>query len=427
MTVRGMRRREFLGGTAAGLALAGTGFGRASFAGEKVVKIGFLAPMSGDYVDWGLPGLYGCEILAEQINAAGGVKIGGDSYKIELAAYDDEAATDKALQGGKKLVLEDGVKFVLMLGGNYSGVQEFFNEQKIMASTLLPSDMSAATPYLIAPAEVHPFYNVTGVEWLAEQRPELKTAAIIYPDDSLGLPSLATYRAAFEVAGIEIVDEKAYPDEASANFTALTTALLASKPDILCLDTAGAGAVSQITEQAFLQGYKGQIISCTLDYWKQVVEKTSKEFMEGFIYQFPNFDDAAMNDPMINFPDPNGFFRIYNERYPDAWSAVSWEYPAVLLTWKAAAEKAGSIEPLDVLKAMKSTATAPHVFGPGKWWGKELLGIDNALVANWPVVAIRDGYPKIVEFRSVLAWLEKNKDVITKHFRDLRQLPEQRA
>lgn len=426
MIHRRMPRRRFLGATAAGVALAGSGLARRSFAQEKVVKIGFLAPMSGDYVDWGLPGLYGCEIWAEQVNAAGGIKIGEDNYMVEFVGFDDEAATDKALQGAKKLVLEDGVKFVLMLGGNYSGVQQFFNDQKMMASTLLPSDMSPDTPYLIAPAEVHPFYNVTGVDWLKRTRPELKTAAIIYPDDSLGQPSLATYRAAFEVNGIEIVDETAYPDEASANFTALTTALLAKNPDILCLDTCGAGAVSQITEQAYLQGYKGAFVSCTLDYWKQVVEKTSKEFMEGFVYQFPNFDDPMMNDPMINFPDPNGFFKTYNERYPDAWSAVSWEYAAVMITWVDAAQRAGSIEPLDVFAAMKSAETSPHVYGPGKWWGKNLLGIDNALMAHWPVVTISDGYPKIQEFGDVLGWVEKNEAVLEKHFRDLGQMPDQR-
>ena len=255
----------------------------------------------------------------------------------------------------------------------------------------------------------------------------MKTAAIIYPDDSLGLPSLATYRAAFEAEGIKIVDEKAYPDEASANFTALTTALLASKPAILCLDTCGAGAVSQITEQAFLQGYKGQIISCTLDYYKQVTEKTSKEFIEGFIFQFPNFDDPMMQAKQINFPNPRGFFDEYNKRHPDAWSAVSWEYAAIMVTWADAATKAGSVEPTEVLAAMKATGTSPHVFGPGKWWGKEVLGVDNALISNWPVVVMRNGVPTIAEFRSLPAWMDKHTDLLIKHMTELKQMPDQRA
>ena len=63
--------------------------------------------MTGDYAPWGLPGLYGCEIIANDINAAGGVMINGESYMIEMVAYDHAYDTEKAVQGYKKLVLED--------------------------------------------------------------------------------------------------------------------------------------------------------------------------------------------------------------------------------------------------------------------------------------------------------------------------------
>ena len=102
------------------------------------------------------------------------------------------------------------------------------------------------------------------------------------------------------------------------------------------------------------------------------MEKTSAEFLEGFVFQFPDFDDAALNEPNINFKDPNGFFTKYSERYPDTWSAVSWEYASILELWKAAVEKAGSVEPMPVFEAMKAGGRAPHAFGDSAWWGKEL-------------------------------------------------------
>src|SRR5690606_30704696 len=211
MKAREIDRRRFLGGTAAGLALAGTARMRPAFAAEKVVRIGFLAPLTGEVAAWGLPGLYGCEIWAEKVNAAGGVNIGGEPHRIEFVSYDDEYLPDKALQGAQKLVLEDDVKFIMMLGGDpWPGVQPFANRAKMLVSTLLPSDLSPDTPYLIAPAEVHPIYNVTGVEWLAENRPELKTVAICAQEDALGLPSVATYRAAFEAAGVEVVYDRLF-------------------------------------------------------------------------------------------------------------------------------------------------------------------------------------------------------------------------
>jgi branched-chain amino acid transport system substrate-binding protein len=110
--------------------------------------------------------------------------------------------------------------------------------------------------------------------------------------------------------------------------------------------------------------------------------------MEGFIFQFPDFDDAALSDPKINFQDSSGFYAEYSKRWPGEWGAVSWEYASILDLWRAGAEKAGSIEPTDVLAGMKAGGTGKHAFGEASWWGKELFGIDNALVGDWPVVVI---------------------------------------
>ncbi|MBM3484342.1 MAG: ABC transporter substrate-binding protein [Alphaproteobacteria bacterium] len=429
MSTNSLTRRQFVRTSAAiGVAAATvTGLPRFAASEEKTVKVGFLAPLTGEVAGWGLPGRDGCLIWADWVNAAGGIKVGADSYKVEIVSYDDEYAPDKALLGGKKLVLEDGVKIVLMLGGDpWPGVQPFMNEQKMLCTTLLPSDLSPDTPYLLAPCEVHPIYNVTGVEWLAANHPEAKTAAIVAQQDALGLPSVATYRAAFEASGIKVVHEKFF-DIATTDFAPIVTAMLATKPDIICFDTAYPDYVNLLCEQAFHQGFKGKIVSCTMDNYPQIIEKTSKEFMEGVIFQFPDFDDPALEGTGINFKNANAFFAEYNKRFPGTWTAVSWEYASILELWKAAVEKAGSVEPLAALEAMKAGGRAPHIFGDAQWWGKDLFGIDNALVGNWPVVRITDGKAKIVEYRSIPVWWDKNKDVLIKHFRDLKQMWDQRA
>ena len=59
---------------------------------------------------------------------------------------------------------------------------------------------------------------------------------------------------------------------------------------------------------------------------------------------------------------------------------------------------------------MKEGGVGKHIFGDAKWWGKELFGIDNALVGDWPVVVIRDGKATIAEYRSIPAWWDKHSD-----------------
>ena len=185
---------------------------RLSTSSKRTVKIGFLAPLTGDVSAWGRPGHDGCLVWADEVNSSGGIQIGGERYLVEIVPFDCQYEPNLALLGARKLVLEDGVKLLLMLGGDtFPPVQDFINEHKVLTSTLLPSDLSPDTPYLIAPCEVHPIYNVTGVEWVAENHPELKTVALCAQRDSLGLPSIATYRAAFEAAGIELVQEIFFP------------------------------------------------------------------------------------------------------------------------------------------------------------------------------------------------------------------------
>ncbi len=412
-------------GPASGFAAAAMPSLRVS-ATTETVKLGFLAPLSGEVSAWGEPGRDGCLIWADWVNERGGIRIGDRRARVEIVSEDSRYSPDLALAGAKKLVLEDEVKFIMMLGGDtYPAVQTFFNRHKMLVSTLLPSDLSPDTPYLIAPCEVHPIYNVTGVEWLREQRPDLKTVAICAQDDALGLPSVATYRAAFKAAGMALRRQRLFPAD-TTDFAAIVADLLSVDPDILCWDTCYEPFVHALTEEAYRQGFKGQLLSCTCDNYRQLIEKTSAEFMEGFVFQFPDFDDPALNDACVNFTRPNEFYEEFNRRYPGNWSAVSWEYASILDLWKAAVETACTFEPVSVMAAMRAGGTGKHAFGDARWWGRQLFGIDHALVGNWPVVVIHSGKARIAEYRSIPQWWDRHGDLLIDEMRSLGQMWNQR-
>lgn len=411
-------RRDILRASIAGAVATGTtSLSTSLLAANKTVKIGMNIPMTGDYAPWGLPGLYGCQIIADDINAAGGVKIGSDTYNIEMVAYDHGYDTEKAVQGYKKLVLQDKVSMVMMLGGStVASVLPWAQRKKMLTTTLLPSDITPKSDYLIATCESHPLYNVTGVEWLAKNHSDVKTAAIITNNDAeYGLQSAATYKAAFEVEGIDVVDVNLHGFDIT-DFAPIVSSVLAKNPDVVCMATSF--YVTPIMEQLYHQGYKGEIISCTLDYYDEIIAKTSKEFVNGTIFQFPDFDDPKLTESGINFPNPGDFDAKFRKAHPNDWSAVSWEYPAILLNWLEGAKAAGSVDPTSVLKALKSNKNPEFVFGGGQWWGSQLWGQDNAVVGRWPVVVIEDGKARIKEFGSVSNWLDKNKGVLIKHMKE---------
>jgi len=394
---------------------------------EKVLKIGFLAPLTGQLRAWTEPGYHGCLIWKDRVNAAGGIKVGNRRYQVDLIPFDTKFDPNLALQGAKKLIFEDEVRFILMIGGNdfTPQVRAVFNQNRMLAATLLPSDLSPDAPMLVAPSEVHPIYNVTAVDWLKRHDPSLRTVAMCAQDDWHGRPSLATYRAAFEVASLELVDECLYPVD-TTDFASIVRRLMAKSPDVLCWDTSFAPFVRELTIEAYRQGFKGRLLSCTCDNYEEMIEATSPEFMEGFVFQFPDFDDPKLNDPQVNFENPNEFYEEFCRRFPGTWSAVSWEYASTLELWKFAIQRARTFEPSTVLAMLKVGGVGHHAFGEAIWWGRDLFGIDNALVGDWPVVMIEDGRARIQEFGSVTGWWEKHKDVLLKHMRAMNLMWDQR-
>ncbi|WP_424987214.1 ABC transporter substrate-binding protein [Microbulbifer sp. S227A] len=393
---------------------------------NEPVSIGFLAPLTGPVSSWGLPGLNGCQLWAEWLNRAGGILIGGRRYPLRIVSYDCGYDPERALEGARHLVLTEQVRFLMMLGGDtFTPLRSFLTQNRVLTSTLLPSDLSPDTRYLIAPSEVHPVFNVTGVEWMAEHEPQRRRIAMCSQKDALGLPSAATYRAAFEAADLPVVKGILY-DPHQTDVAAIVDPMLAERPDVLCWCTSYTPMVHAMTEYAHAAGFTGRILSCTMDHYQRVVARTSPGFMEGTLFQFPDFDDPKLARKAFFFNRPSEFFKEYNARYPGSWSAVSWEFVAILEIWHAAVEQVASVSPVSVLTTMKQMEPVTHAFGPARWWGEQMFGINNALIGDWPVVRIEEGRARIAEFRSIPDWLDRHEARLHDHMRRLGQLWQQR-
>lgn len=375
---------------------------------EKTVKIGFNAPLSGPAAAWGLPGLEGTSIWVDKINAAGGIQAGGETYMVEIIEYDNEGIGSKALLGARKLVLEDGVVAILMLGGAPSAiVQPFLTEHEIMTFVLIASDISADRPYLLDVTDNFPVYHLLHTKYIAETHPEMKTAAIVSQDDEIGLAGIAWSEAGFKAAGIEVVYSKPFGLE-TIDFAPVMTAVLATNPDIISTGAAYPEFQALIYEQAYIQGWEGIITSACWDF-AAIVAKVPVEFMENAVSGFPDFDDPQLT------PAHHEFWTEWRARYPaSSFSEIVWEYKAALEVWAYGVELADSIESKAVYEALKAADTVPHSFGPGVWWGTEIWGIDNLLVPTWPITEIHNGKPATVAWESLSDWLEEgnNREIL---------------
>jgi len=77
--------------------------------GPETIKIGINAPITGDIPKVGEGTKYAAEMWLEDINAAGGLEVGGKKYKVELVIEDNESKAESAVAATTKMITEDGV------------------------------------------------------------------------------------------------------------------------------------------------------------------------------------------------------------------------------------------------------------------------------------------------------------------------------
>ena len=91
-------------------------FASSKVVGEQII-LGSVISLSGKHSLKGKDILDNFNIAIENINKKGGVKVGGKNYKFQLVYYDDESNPTRAAQIVKRLILQEGIQFIL---GPYS-------------------------------------------------------------------------------------------------------------------------------------------------------------------------------------------------------------------------------------------------------------------------------------------------------------------
>jgi len=84
-----------------------------ALAEEKTLDIGVSDALTGGGAVYGLPQTNAVKLAAKEINANGGIKVGNDSYMLNVIAYDDKANPTEASNAVRKLIDRDGVKYIL--------------------------------------------------------------------------------------------------------------------------------------------------------------------------------------------------------------------------------------------------------------------------------------------------------------------------
>ena len=91
-----MQRKSLVKAALTALTLA-VSYSAAVFAGNPVLKIGFVGVTSGPAASWGISNQRSMETRAAWINETGGYTIGATTYDIEIVSFDDQKIPNEQL------------------------------------------------------------------------------------------------------------------------------------------------------------------------------------------------------------------------------------------------------------------------------------------------------------------------------------------
>jgi len=149
----------------------------------KSIKIGINAPITGDIPKVGEGTKFAARMWLADIKAAGGLKVGGKSYDVELVIEDNESKAESAVKVNTKMITEDEV---LVIVGPQSSKQavpggEVANNYKtpMISPWSTNPDTTEDRPYVFRGCFLDPFQGPVLANFIKEEF-GYKKAAVLY-------------------------------------------------------------------------------------------------------------------------------------------------------------------------------------------------------------------------------------------------------
>lgn len=154
---------------------------------EKIIKIGFNIPLTGDSPKVGESAKYAGEIVKEEINSTGGLDVKGTKYKLEFIYVDNELKPDSAINAANKLIDID--KVLASVGPEGSGraiaAGEVYNDSEVPMITPWATNPKATKdrPFCFRACFLDPFQAPVAAKFAKEQFDASKVAIVYNLED----------------------------------------------------------------------------------------------------------------------------------------------------------------------------------------------------------------------------------------------------
>lgn len=350
MMKRGGFWQGWLGLAAAALLLLAT----AAWAADSIV-LGTAISQTGKYAREGKFYVDAYTMTVDAVNKAGGVKVGGKSYKLELKMYDDQSDPNLCVRLFTRLVTSDKVNFLL---GPYSSgitipassVSEKYEIPMVQGGGASGQIFSRGYRYIFGTLPKAEFYFQSAIEAAVKMTPPVKTAALLYSNEAFDRSVAEGTRQWLKEQRVEKVYDEEY-QPATQDFTSVLAVIKSKNPDLILL----AGHVENslnFIRQAQAQDVNPKMWVFTVGPptadFRKVLGKTA-EYAYGVT---PWLEDMEVGGAI--FKSARDFGKQFKERFGYEADYHVASGAADVLIYKFAIEKADSLDPKKVREAIAS-------------------------------------------------------------------------
>lgn len=329
-------------GAFSGCSNTGDGGSASGGSDSDTIRIGGLAPLTGDAASYGVAVNNAIQMAVEDINANGGI----DGKQIEYIYYDEKGDTTEATNAYNKLVQDD--KVVAIIGDVTTkptlAVAQTSQQDNIpiITATATAAEVTLTGPNIFRACFTDPFQGELMASYASEKLGATKVAVLSDMADDYSSGIAEAFVAKAEELGMQVVADEKYQD-GDVDFKSQLTNIKGQNPDVLFLPVYYED-LRLISAQAKEVGVTAQL--CGADGWDSVLTD--------------NFDSSVLNGGVFcsqystesTDERVQSFISAYKEKYemdPNMFAVLAYDATNMMAQ---AISDAGSTDSQAIIDAM---------------------------------------------------------------------------
>ncbi len=332
-----------------------------STAQEREIRIGVVAPITGEIANVGQSTVNAAEMVAQEVNQAGGLEVNGQQYKVTLIIEDNQDKEQEAVAAMQKLINQDNVVAIIGPQASRNAVPASNVAESSRIPMISPWSTNPQTTqgkdYVFRVAFIDSFQGQVMARFTFEELGAQNVAVLydIASDYNKGIADI--YKQVIEDAGGKVVAFESYTT-GEQDFSSQLEHIKANQAQVLFLPNYY-NEVPQQVQQAKEMGITATFIGS--DTWAGI-EKADLELLEGGFFSTHYFADTSNEQA-------KPFIESYRQNYdqtPDDVAALTYDAFGLLFQ---AVQSQNDIDPESIRIGLSTIEAYTGVTGTMKYRG----------------------------------------------------------